>query len=116
MKLKDNAPDVLKKGNAFATQAVLAYGVGMEISLSSTTASKISDYMSEANKYGGSVSVFGFNIGLGGDVSSSNTSTTNFDQVKSASSGTTINIPPTNNGYPTLLAIIGQKLPSPPSA
>jgi hypothetical protein len=113
MPLIKNSDQSLWKSAAYVSQAVLAYGVGMSIKMSSSTSSAVNDYISKARTTGGSVSIFGYNIGLGGDVSSTNTSTTTYDQVKSTSSGSVINIPASNNAYPTLLAVMGKAIPPP---
>ncbi|KAF4339516.1 hypothetical protein FBEOM_6578 [Fusarium beomiforme] len=112
MPIVDNADPNLKKPMAFIDKAVLAYGVGMTIKLSSSSCSTISNYLEKASSTGGYATLFGFNIGLGGN-DSYQTSTTTFDQVKSASSSTTITIPPSDNAYPTLLAAFGQSIPLP---
>ena len=114
MPLVDDADKSLRDPSAYVTTAFLAYGVGLSISLNSSAASQVHDYISKASSSGGSASIFGFNIGLGGSVETSNTSTVTFDDVKNASSGTTINIPASDNAYPTLLAVVGTSLPTPP--
>ncbi|CAG7565813.1 unnamed protein product [Fusarium equiseti] len=116
MPLVPNADENLRKPKAYVTTAVLAYGVGMEVNLSSSASSTINNYLEKARSTGGSASIFGFNIGLGGSANSSQTSTTTFDQVKSASSGTSIKIPPSDNAYPTLLAAFGESIPLPETA
>ncbi|KAH7274921.1 hypothetical protein FSOLCH5_006306 [Fusarium solani] len=116
MPLVANADPNLSKPMAFINQAVLAYGVGMQVNLSSSASSMINNYLEKAQSTGGSASIFGFNIGLGGSASSSQTSTTTFEQVKRASSGTSLVIPPADNAYPTLLAAFGQAIPLPGTA
>lgn len=116
MPIVANADPNLSKPMAFVTQAVLAYGVGMEVKLSSSAASTINNYLDQARQRKGSASIFGFNIGLGGDASSTQTLIANFDQVKSASSGTGFTIPPSDNAYPTLLGVFGQAIPLPKSS
>ncbi|KAK7402435.1 hypothetical protein QQX98_011824 [Neonectria punicea] len=116
MPIVANADPNLSKPMAFVNQAVLAYGVGMQVNLSSSASSTINNYLQKAKSTGGSASIFGFNIGLGGSASSSQTSTTTFDQVKKASSGTSLVIPPADNAYPTLLAAFGQAIPLPGTA
>ncbi|KXH34358.1 hypothetical protein CSIM01_00269 [Colletotrichum simmondsii] len=111
-----NADPNLSKPMAFVNQAILAYGVGMEVKLSSSAASTINNYMDKARSSGGSASIFGFNIGLGGAADSTQTSTTTFDQVKNASSSTGFTIPPSDNAYPTLLGVFGQAIPLPENA
>lgn len=113
MPVVSTADPSLSQPAAYVTQAVLAYGVGMQVNTNSTTASQIHNYLQKASSSGGSASIFGFNIGLGGSFGISNSSTTTFDQVTSASSGSTITIPPSDNAYPTLLAVIGESLPVP---
>ncbi|EXF84414.1 hypothetical protein CFIO01_02729 [Colletotrichum fioriniae PJ7] len=103
----------LSKPMAVVNQAILAYGVGMEVKLSSSAASTINNYMDKASSSGGRASIFGFNIGLGGDANSTQTSTTTFDQVKDASSSTIFTIPPSDNSNPTLLGVFGQAIPLP---
>jgi hypothetical protein len=114
MPLVDDADQSLRDPSAYVTTAILAYGVGLSVKLNSTTSSQIHDYLSKASSSGGSASIFGYNIGLGGSAETSNTSTVTFDDVKNASSGTTISIPPSDNAYPTLLAVVGTSLPTPP--
>ncbi|EWG44669.1 hypothetical protein FVEG_05674 [Fusarium verticillioides 7600] len=116
MPIVANADPNLSKPMAFVNQAILAYGVGMEVKLSSSSASTINNYMEKARSSGGSASIFGFNIGLGGAASSTQTSTTTFDQVKNASSSTGFTIPPSDNAYPTLLGVFGQAIPLPKNA
>lgn len=111
-----NADPNLSKPMAFINQAVLAYGVGMQVNLSSQASSMINNYLQKAQSTGGSASIFGFNIGLGGSASTSQTSTTTFEQVTEASSGTSLVIPPADNAYPTLLAAFGQAIPLPGTA
>ncbi|KAF4783504.1 hypothetical protein HER10_EVM0010722 [Colletotrichum scovillei] len=111
-----NADPSLRKPMAVVNQAILAYGVGMEVKLSSSAASTINNYMDKASSNGGRASIFGFNIGLEGDANSTQTSTTTFDQVKSASSSTSFTIPPSDNSNPTLLGVIGQAIPLPNNA
>jgi hypothetical protein len=113
MPIVANADPNLSKPMAFVNQAVLSYGVGMQVNLSSSAARSIHNYLQKAQSTGGSACIFGFNIGLGGKASSSQTSTTTFDQVKNASSSTSIVIPPADNAYPTLLAAFGQAIPLP---
>ncbi|RSL82843.1 hypothetical protein CEP51_004899 [Fusarium floridanum] len=115
MPIVSNADPNLSKPMAFINQVVMAYGVGMQVNLSSSAMKSINTYLQKAQSTGGSASIFGFNIGLGGSASSSQSSTTTFDQVKQASSGTTLVIPPSDNGYPTMLAAWGQSLPLPGS-
>ncbi|KAI8269951.1 hypothetical protein K4K58_012854 [Colletotrichum sp. SAR11_239] len=116
MPIVANADPNLSKPMAFVNQAILAYGVGMEVKLSSSATSTINNYMDKAKSSGGSASIFGFNIGLGGAANSTQTSTTTFDQVKNASSGTGFTIPPSDNAYPTLLGVFGQAIPLPENA
>ncbi|KAI8302262.1 hypothetical protein K4K59_000600 [Colletotrichum sp. SAR11_240] len=116
MPIVANADPNLSKPMAFVNQAILAYGVGMDVKLSSSAASTINNYMDKARSSGGSASIFGFNIGLGGAASSTQTSTTTFDQVKNASSSTGFTIPPSDNAYPTLLGVFGQAIPLPENA
>lgn len=113
MPIIDKADPNLNKPVAFVSQAILAYGVGMQVKLSSSAASSIRGYMEKASSTGGSASIFGFNIGLGGSKNTTQTSTTTFDGIKNASSSTGFTIPPSNNAYPTLLAVFGQSLPLP---
>ncbi|KAJ4123177.1 hypothetical protein NW768_009705 [Fusarium equiseti] len=112
MPLVSNADENLKKPMAHVTKAVLAYGVGMQVNLSEDAFSTINDYLEKAQETGGSASIFGFNIGLGGSADSGQTSTVTFDDVKNASSGNTITIPPSDNSYPTLLAVVGESIPT----
>ncbi|OBS29442.1 hypothetical protein FPOA_03378 [Fusarium poae] len=116
MPIVANADPNLSKPMAFVNQVILAYGVGMEVKLSSSAASSIHNYMEKARSTGGSASIFGFNIGLGGAANSTQTSTTTFDQVKDASSSTGFTIPPSDNAYPTLLGVFGQSIPLPKNA
>ncbi|KAI9685687.1 MAG: hypothetical protein M1822_004247 [Bathelium mastoideum] len=113
MPVVTTADPSLSKPAAYVTQAILAYGVGLTISTNSTTAGQIQNYLQQASQTGGSASIFGYNIGLGASIDVSNTSTTGFDQVTSASSGSQVSIPPSDNAYPTLLAVIGEALPVP---
>lgn len=106
----------LSKPMAFVNQAILAYGVGMEVKLSSSAASTINNYMEKARFSGGSASIFGFNISLGGAADSTQTSTTSFDQIQNASSSTSFTIPPSDNAYPILLGVFGQAIPLPLNA
>jgi len=113
MPLVSNADGDLKDPKAKVTTAVLAYGVGMQVNLSEEASNTINDYLEKARQTGGSASIFGFNIGLGGSADSVQTSTTTFDDVKNASSGNTITIPPSDDSYPTLLAVVGESIPVP---
>ncbi|KAJ0381887.1 hypothetical protein COL922a_013660, partial [Colletotrichum nupharicola] len=111
-----NADPNLSKPMAFVNQAILAYGVGMEVKLSSSAASTINNYLEKARSSGGSASMFGFNIGLGDAADSTQTSTITFDQVQNGSSSTGFTIPPSDNAYPTLLGVFGQAIPLPENA
>jgi hypothetical protein len=113
MPIVDNADPNLSKPMAFVNQAIFAYGVGMEVKLSSSAASAVHDYMEKARSTGGSASIFGFNIGLGGSADSTQSSTTTFDDVKNSSSSTGFTIPPSDNAFPTLLGAFGQAIPLP---
>lgn len=113
MPLVDDADQSLRNPSAYITTAFFAYGDGLSISLNSSASSQVHYYLQKAPSSGGSASIFGFNIGLGGSVETSNTSTVTFDDITNVSSGTTINIP-LDNAYPTLLAVIGTSLPTPP--
>ncbi|CAI0650207.1 unnamed protein product [Colletotrichum noveboracense] len=111
-----NADPNLSKPMAFVDQAILAYGVGMEVKLSSSAASTINNYLEKARSSGGTASIFGFNIGLGDAADSTQTSTITFDQVQNASSSTGFTIPPSDNAYPTLLGVFSQAIPLPENA
>ena len=107
-------PNNLRKPAAYVNQALLAYGVGMEVNMSANTSKTINDWISKASKSGGYATVFGYNIGLGGDAASTQSSTSTWNEVTKASSSTTLKIPADDNGYPTLLAVLGTALPLPP--
>lgn len=113
MPLVSDADEDLKDPKAKVTSAILAYGVGMQVELSSSAYDTINNYLEQAQESGGSASIFGFNIGLGDSDNLNQTSTVTFDDVKNASSGTTITIPASNNSYPTLLAVVGESIPQP---
>ena len=105
--LKDTAPVSLKTPSAIVSQVVLAYGVGMKVKISIEDSKEVQEYISKARSTGGSVSFFGFNIGLGGNANVENTSSTSFEEVTTSGPGTEVEIPPSDNSYPTLLAVIG---------
>ena len=91
---------------------LMGYGISMDIQLdaSSKSTTKVKELLEKARSTAGHASFFGYNIGLGGSGESKTTSSVNFDDVKGASSGNTISIPPQDNTYPTVLAVLGRKV------
>ena len=114
MRLVDGAKGDVGKPAARVSSVVMGYNIGMKISFGSNTsaAERILSWIKKAEQYGGSVTTFGYNVGLGRDASSGQTSTVTYQQVLSASSGSNVVIPPSENSYPTLMAVIGEPLPT----
>jgi len=89
---------------------LVAYGVGLEVQFSGETLRQVQNYIKTAESTGGSVSIFGFDIGLAAGGSYQTTQTQSFDQLNFDSTSGTYSIAPEDNGYPILLGVVGQRL------
>ena len=91
---------------------LMGYAISMRIQLdaSSGATERVNTLLEKAKSTGGSPTIYGNPVGLGASGESKTTSSITFDDVKSKESGTLIDIPPHDNTYPTLLAVLGCKL------
>ncbi|KAJ6259542.1 hypothetical protein Dda_5179 [Drechslerella dactyloides] len=83
----------------------MSYSVGMEVKFSSKISHSFSEHFKNVKSGGASLSLFGFSIG---GKASSEKETTNKDASFDESTGT-LTIPAPNNGYSSILAVVGEK-------
>lgn len=89
---------------------LLAYGCGMSVQFSGETLKEAHTLISTSIKTGGSLSFFGWNIGLSASGSYEQTQSTTFDQVTWDATSGRFELPPVDNGYPVLLGVLGERL------
>jgi hypothetical protein len=91
------------------TTVIMGYNVRYEVTLASNAAKEVKDLYEKATSGGGSISFFGIPIGIG--ASHSEKSATSYKLSQKASDFTKFEIAGEDSGYPTLLGVIGRKLP-----
>jgi hypothetical protein len=91
------------------TTVIMGYNVRYEVSLASEAAKQVKDLYTKASSGGGSVSFFGIPIGIG--ASHSESSSTAYNLSQNGSDFTKFTIAGEDSGYPTVLGVIGRKLP-----
>jgi hypothetical protein len=98
---RDFQPDAARNIGPAARvdQVILAYKVVLKISLPANVADRVNDLTQKAKSSGGSVSLFGFEVGFGGG-----------SKDEANISGSSIEIRK-DLGYPVLLGVKGKKLP-----
>ena len=102
---KDIIPDMVQ-----VKQLLIAYGVGIEAHFKGDTLKDVTNLVDAAKKTGGKVNFFGFDIGADVSGSYQKILSTSFQDAKFDSESGKLSIPATDNGYPVLLAVVGQKL------
>ncbi|KUJ13815.1 uncharacterized protein LY89DRAFT_687170 [Mollisia scopiformis] len=105
--LLTNAPKDLKDPTYKVSQVCMAYGVGFTIKLSGETANQVDSYIQKVNKTGagGSISIFGYEIGA--SVTSTSDSTQTWDDWYKTYKSGTITVKPSNNAVPTMIGALG---------
>ncbi|KAM7210391.1 hypothetical protein V8F06_014222 [Rhypophila decipiens] len=106
-KLRSDAPKELKN-LARVTSLVLASGLGYEITVGATAAGQIDTHYQKTVSAGGSVSIFGIPIGLGGSGSSTEESASHSATWDSASKTFKV-VPSDQAGYASVVGLMGEK-------
>ena len=106
--LIDSAPKNIIPDMVQVKQLLIAYSVGIEAEFKGQTLIDVTELVNTAMKTGGSVNFFGYDIGVDVSESYQKTLSTSFQYAKFDAASGRLSIPPTDNGYPVLLAVIGQ--------
>jgi hypothetical protein len=108
--LRTGAPAKLQSGLVKPSALLLAYGVGLNVTFSSDIRTEVDSLFHEASSTGGSARIFGWDISAGGSGSSTSSRDTTFKDVKWDKDSGSLSIPPVDNGFPTLLGVLGSRL------
>ncbi|KAK7697310.1 hypothetical protein SLS64_013658 [Diaporthe eres] len=106
-KLRSDAPKDVKT-LARVSQIVVISGLGYEISVGASTAETLDTKLKETTSAGGSISVFGIPIGLGGSGSSSKEKQTHSTSWDKASRTFKV-IPKYDNNCATVVGLVGER-------
>jgi hypothetical protein len=90
-----------------AESILLAYGVGIKAVFSEETRGQVHTMLTEARQQGGTARIFGFDIGPSGKTLGRNVSFNDITWDKETGS---LEIPPVNDGYPSLLGVLGRRI------
>lgn len=107
-KLRSDAPKDVK-ALARVSQLVIATGLGYEITVGASTASTIDTKYKETSSAGGSISIFGIPIGIGGGGSHSEEHDSHKATWDSASKTFKVT-PAADVGFATVVGLVGEKL------
>jgi hypothetical protein len=105
-KLRSDAPKDVKT-LARVSQVIVIAGLGYEITVGDSTASSLDTKLKETTSAGGSISIFGIPIGLGGSGSSTtehNTHSTSWDKATK----TFKVVPNFDNNTATVVAVVAE--------
>lgn len=106
-KLRSDAPKDVKT-LARVSQIVVISGLGYEISVGASTAETLDTKLKETTSAGGSISVFGIPIGLGGSGSSTKEKETHRTSWDKASRTFKV-IPNFDNNCATVVGVVGER-------
>jgi hypothetical protein len=108
--LRKGAPEGLLTSLIRTESVLIAYGVGAKITFNSSVKEEVHNMLNEVTKVGGSAKVFGWDISAGAGASKESSRNVTFDDVQWDRESGTLTIPSADNGYPTLLGVLGRRL------
>lgn len=108
----DGAPDVLNSNYARPISVLVGYDVALTVTFGNSIRKEAKELYDKAKSTGGSVKIFGFEVSpAGGDGSSEQRVNTSSEGVKwDEASGSVTLIPASKQVYPSILAVVGQRL------
>jgi hypothetical protein len=110
-KLVENAPDVLNSGYARPISVLVGYDVALTVTFGKSIRNEAKELYDKAKSTGGSMKILGFEVSTAGGNGSSERVNADFGGVKwDEASGSITLTPAPMQVYPSVLAVVGQRL------